>query len=43
MDMHIFSRDEDIRIMGQRGEFRGNYKIGVTNGEQFRNTIYMTL
>ena len=27
------SRDEDIRIMGQRGEFRGEYRIGVTAGE----------
>jgi len=27
------TRDEDIRIMGQRGEFRGDYKIGVTNGK----------
>ena len=29
----IFVRDEDIRIMGQRGEFRGEYSIGVTAGE----------
>ena len=29
----IFARDEDIRIMGQRGEFRGEYRIGVTAGE----------
>ena len=29
----IFVRDEDIRIMGQRGEFRGEYKLGVTAGE----------
>ena len=29
----ICIRDEDIRIMGQRGEFRGEYRIGVTAGE----------
>ena len=29
----ILIRDEDIRIMGQRGEFRGEYRLGVTNGE----------
>ena len=27
------TRDEDIRIMGQRGEFRGEYKLGVTDGK----------
>ena len=30
----IIYRDEDIRITGQRGEFRGEYKIGITNGKQ---------
>ena len=29
----ISLRDEDIRIMGQRGEFRGEYRLGVTKGE----------
>jgi len=27
------TRDEDIRIMGQRGEFSSTYKIGVTDGK----------
>jgi len=27
------TRDEDIRIMGQRGEFNSTYKIGVTDGK----------
>ena len=27
------ARDQDIRIMGQRGEFRGEYRLGVTAGE----------
>jgi xanthine dehydrogenase/oxidase len=27
------TRDEDIRIMGQRGEFGSTYKIGVTDGK----------
>jgi len=27
------TRDEDIRIMGQRGEFRGSYKVGITDGK----------
>ena len=29
----FFVRDEDIRLMGQRGEFRGEYRLGVTAGE----------
>eukprot|EP00088_Acartia_fossae_P000839 TRINITY_DN10324_c0_g1_i1.p1 TRINITY_DN10324_c0_g1~~TRINITY_DN10324_c0_g1_i1.p1 ORF type:complete len:1254 (+),score=453.48 TRINITY_DN10324_c0_g1_i1:28-3789(+) len=27
------TRDEDIRIMGQRGEFGSTYKVGVTDGK----------
>ncbi len=27
------TRDEDIRIMGQRGEFGATYKIGITDGK----------
>ena len=34
-------RDEDIRLMGQRGEFRGEYKLGVTAGE-FKEVIHST-
>ena len=30
--MHL-TRDEDIRIMGQRGEFKSIYKIGVTDNK----------
>ena len=33
----ILIRDEDIRIMGQRGEFRGEYRLGVTKGEFLDN------
>ena len=33
LHVHLF-RDEDIRIMGQRGEFRGEYSLGVTKGEE---------
>ena len=29
----VLTRDEDIRIMGQRGEFRGYYKVGITDGK----------
>ena len=34
-------RDEDIRLMGQRGEFRGEYRLGVTAG-QFKEVINST-
>ena len=34
-------RDEDIRLMGQRGEFRGEYRLGVTAG-QFKEVIHST-
>ena len=34
-------RDEDIRLMGQRGEFRGEYRLGVTAGE-FIEVIHYT-
>jgi len=27
------TRDEDIRITGQRGEFKGYYKVGITDGK----------
>merc|ERR1719511_48529 len=27
------TRDEDIRIMGQRGEFLGEYTVGVSDGK----------
>jgi len=29
----VLTRDEDIRITGQRGEFRGYYKVGITDGK----------
>ena len=29
----ILTREEDVRIMGQRGEFRAKYKIGITDGK----------
>ena len=28
----VLSRTQDIMMTGQRGEFRGQYKVGVTNG-----------
>ena len=37
----FFVRDEDIRLMGQRGEFRGEYRLGVTAGE-FIEVIHYT-
>ena len=37
----FFVRDEDIRLMGQRGEFRGEYRLGVTAGE-FKEVVHST-
>ena len=29
----VLTRTQDIQWSGQRGEFRGKYKVGVTNGK----------
>ena len=38
---NVSVRDEDIRLMGQRGEFRGEYRLGVTAG-QFKEVVHST-
>ena len=38
---NVSVRDEDIRLMGQRGEFRGEYRLGVTAGE-FKKVVHST-
>ena len=38
----VLSREQDMRITGQRGEFRGRYKVGITEGK-IKGVDYMFL